>query len=53
MRHLETRFVVDDNVLTGLFVPNVEFIVMPTEVVSLVIRLGQIKIVGLMYSALS
>jgi len=26
---------------------------MPTEVVSLVIRLGQIEIVGLMYSALS
>src|SRR6516162_4538050 len=35
------------------YVPNVEFIVMPTKVVSLVIRLGQIEIVGLMYSALS
>jgi hypothetical protein len=32
---------------------NVEFIVMPTDVVLLVIGLGQIEIVGLMYSALS
>jgi hypothetical protein len=38
---------------TPHFVPNVEFIVMPTEIVSLLIRLGQIEIVGLMYSALS
>jgi len=39
--------------LAYVLVPNVEFIVMPTKVVSLVIRLGQIEIVGLMYSALS
>ena len=39
--------------LAYVLVHNVEFIVMPTKVVSLVIRLGQIEIVGLMYSALS
>ena len=33
--------------------PNVEFIVMPSRVARLVIRLGQIAISQLMYSALS
>jgi hypothetical protein len=44
---------VDDDGLTGLFVPNVEFIVMPSRVAPLVMRLGQLTIPELMYSALS
>ncbi len=51
--HRDDLAAADSRCLSRFSVPNVEFIVMPSRVAPLVMRLGQLTIPELMYSALS